>query len=169
MEKLFEVLMRTGLSLTNASILADMIKSLYQSHVSTVFVNVPDLVKQLVTHSTINPELGGALFEFATQPASHGQLVFYLCSLMCMHPDAKKQICRRLEQELRKVQKALHDNSLYALLGALGGVCVEVESYDMQLIIAFLVHYPQHSASVHFSLCTMYCTAECIGMQQCPF
>jgi hypothetical protein len=141
-----------GMSPEVASSLADMVKALYQVQDGTICATVPDLVLKLVTHSSNNPELGKAFFECALQSTSQEQLVLYLCSLMCMHVDAKKQICNRLGQEFGKIQAALQSNSLYALLGALYGVCVEVESYDVQLIIAFLVHYP-HAYIAHFPDC----------------
>ena len=172
-ETLATFLTGAGMSPEVASSLADMVKALYQVQDGTICATVPDLVLKLVTHSSNNPELGKAFFECALQSTSQEQLVLYLCSLMCMHVDAKKQICNRLGQKFKKIQEALQSNSLYALLDALNGVCVEVESYDGQLIIAFLVHYPyahiahfpQHNASVHFSLCTALQNAlACVGV-----
>lgn len=172
-ETLAPVLAEAGISPDDALSLADMVKALCQVDDGTNLATVPDLVKHLVTHSFNNPELGKAFFEYALQSASHEQLVLYLCSLICMYADAKKQICLRLGQEFKKIQEALQSNSLYALLYALNGVCVEVESYDVQLIIAFLVHYPhayiahfpQHHASVHFSLYTALLNAlGCTGV-----
>ena len=141
-----------GMSPEVALSVAGRINTVCQVQDGTIRATVPDLVLKLVTHSSNNPELGKALFEYASQSASQEQLVLYLCSLICMHPDAKKQICNRLGQEFGKIQAALQSNSLYALLGALYGVCVEVESYDVQLIIAFLVHYP-HAYIAHFPDC----------------
>jgi hypothetical protein len=92
-----------------------------------------------------------------------------------MCKDAKKKICCLLEQrqEFGKIQEALRDNLLHALLSALGRVCVEFYSYDMQLIIAFLVHYPRAyiahfpdcPKSIHFGLYTALLNAlECTGV-----
>jgi hypothetical protein len=150
-ETLATFLTDTGMSSEVASSFADMVKALCQVQDGTNLATVPDLVLKLVTHSS-NPELGKAFFECALQSMSQEQLVLYLCSLICMHPDAKKQICNRLGQKFKKIQEALQRNSLSALLGALDGVCVEVESYDVQLIIAFLVHYP-YAYIAHFPDC----------------
>jgi hypothetical protein len=143
-----------GMSPEVASTLADMIITVCQVHDSSTLTTVPVLVSTLVTQSSNNPELGKTLFEYASQSASHEQLTLYLCSLICMYTGAKKEICRRLEQrqDFKKIQAALQSKSLYALLGALDGVCVEVEPYDVQLIIAFLVHYP-HAYIAHFPDC----------------
>lgn len=145
-------LAKAGLSPDDASTLADMVKALCQVDGGTNLATVPDLVKRLVTHSFNNPELGKAFFECALQSTSQEQPVLYMCSLMCMHPDAKKQIFLHLGQKFKKIQEALQSSSLVALLGALGMVCVEVYPYDVQLIIAFLVHYP-YAYRAHFPDC----------------
>ena len=131
---------------------------------------VPDAVLKLVKDTTSllkgNPAIGDAFWTLGSQEPDYNQkLVWILCSLMCMHPEAKNETCRHLGelgQEFKSVQEALRSNSLYALVSALARVDVEFYKYDVKLIIAFLVyypyayiaHYPQDRASLLFSLST---------------
>ena len=128
---------------------------------------ISELVQELVTLSNEHQELGEELLNvIQTIPTDDKEeLVLNLCSLLCMNKKAKEVVCRRLDelgQEFNKVWEALRSNSLYSLMDALTMVDVEYYDYDVKLIIGFLVHYPrahiahypQHKASLLFSLTT---------------
>ena len=131
------------------------------------FTAIPELVQELFTLSNEHKELGEELLiVIQTIPTDDKEeLVLNLCSLLCMNKKAKEVVCRRLDelgQDFKKVREALRSNSLYSLMDALTMVDVELYDYDVKLIIGFLVHYPcahiahfpQHMASLLFSLST---------------
>ena len=142
---------------------ASLHELLYNGNISAI----PELVQKLVTLSNEHPELGEELLNViqTTTPDDKKKLVLYLCSLLCMNKKAKEEVCRRLGElgsEFNKVREALRSNSLYLLTSTLANVEVEYYDYDVKLIIGFLVHYPyahiahfpQHMASLLFSLTT---------------
>jgi hypothetical protein len=128
---------------------------------------ISELVQELDTFSNEHKKLGEELLNvIQTIPTDEiEELVLNLCSLLCMNIKAKEEVCRRLDelgQDFKKVWEALRSNSLYSLMDALTIVDVELYDYDVKLIIGFLVHYPyahiahfpQHEASLLFSLTT---------------
>ena len=141
-----------GLPPDDASSLTNMINTVCKVQDCTILTTVPKLVSTLVTHSSNKPELGKALFEYASPSASHEKPVLCLCSLMCMYAGAKQElhaILGMLGEGFKNVQHALDENFLYALKDALHMMRVESQPYNIQLIIAFLREYP-YAYVAHF-------------------
>jgi len=90
--------------------------------------------------------LGDAFFTIAKE--SHNQpetetVVWLLCALICMHPVAKHCVHDiLLNSGFRKIAEVLFFNSMHNLSDALERVNPEKFETIMQLVFAFLAHYP---------------------------
>ena len=114
------------------------------------FDGIARLTKKTVNLNAHFPKFREALLSIATNSHKHGDtdtrpdtIIFMSLALVCLEPDAKTIICEFLcFHGLNKIAEALSDNSLHKLSYALAMVDPKYYEYNMQLIFAFLGHYP---------------------------
>ncbi len=111
---------------------------------------IDSLTKYIVDLRANFPKLGEALLSMATNSHKHGdtdirQETVILLSLvvLCLEPDAITTICEFLRNcDIIEIAEALCVNSLHKLSYTLAMIDPKYYEYNMQLIFAFLVHYP---------------------------
>jgi hypothetical protein len=108
--------------------------------------SVERVVRDLVRLSKIYHGIGDALLTIERkrkETTETDTVVWLLCALICMHPEATHYIhAILLGVGFKEIAKALFFNSTCLLSDALGRVKPEMFETIMQLIFAFLTHYP---------------------------
>ena len=116
-------------------------------------VNCPgidNLTKNVVNLCTDFPKIGEALLSMATNSHMHSDtdtrhktVILLLLAVMCLEPNALTTICEFLcSCNMIEIAEALRDNSLHKLSHALAMFDPRNFEYNIQLVIAFLGHYP---------------------------
>jgi hypothetical protein len=140
------VLCSFGIPITDTQSIVERVMVLMSSQTNVDLKSIEELTSNITSLYKGLPCLGDAFVTIAKESSNRSEtetVVWLLCALMCMHPYAKHCIHDiLLNFGFKEIAEVLFFNSTCLLSDALGRVTPEMFETIMQLIFAFLTHYP---------------------------